>query len=370
MFDPQIWAKIPPHFWSAVLFWLGCMVGSFLNVCIHRMPMGKSIISPPSHCPHCHYSIPFYLNVPLVTWLMLRGKCANCRAPISVRYFLVELLTGLMFLGCWLIYGEHTPAKALVYCLVMAGLIVATFIDLAHFIIPDEITIGGIVVGFLCSFLVPALHGKAGDAPGSMAASFLGIVVGGLTVEAVRQGGKLAFGRMKLALEGDTKIFFGDAGMVLPDRELPYEEIFYRKSDAIRFHAKRVELADRCFVEVDVALSPLKLKIAGEEFDPEQNLYMEAVTDNLVLPREAMGFGDVKFMAAIGAFLGWQATVFSLVVSSFIGALVGGAMILLKRHERSSPIPYGPYIAAAAALWIFAGEPIMAWFMSRIMGQP
>jgi len=90
---------------------------------------------------------------------MLRGKCANCRAPISGRYFLVELLTGLMFLACWLHYGRQSPALALVYCLVMAGLIVATFIDLAHFIIPDSITIGGIFVGFLCSFAVPALHG-------------------------------------------------------------------------------------------------------------------------------------------------------------------------------------------------------------------
>jgi leader peptidase (prepilin peptidase)/N-methyltransferase len=362
MFDAEVWAKVPFHFWSGVIFWLGCMVGSFLNVCIYRMPLGKSIVSPPSHCPHCQYSIPFYLNIPLVTWLMLRGRCANCRAPIPARYFIVELLTGVMFLGCWLLYGRQSPAVALVLCLVMAGLIVATFIDLDHFIIPDEITIGGIVVGFLCSFAVPQLHQAAGDIPKALTSSFLGIVVGGLLVEGVRQAGKLAFGRMKIPLEGETKVLFGETGMALPNREIPYEEIFYRKSDAIRFRARRVEIADRCFIDVDVALSPLKLKIAGEQFDPEQNLYMEAVTDSMVLPREAMGFGDVKFMAGIGAFLGWQATIFSLVVSSFIGALVGGLLILLKRHERSNPIPYGPYIAAAAALWIFAGKPIMGWF--------
>ncbi len=370
MFDAAIWAKVPFHFWSGVTFWLGCMVGSFLNVCIHRMPAGQSVISPPSHCPHCKYSIPFYLNVPLVTWLMLRGKCANCRAPISIRYFLVELLTGLMFLSCWLIYGPQSAAVALVLCIVMAGLIVATFIDLAHFIIPDEITIGGIFLGFLCSFLVPGLHGFPGEATIALRASFIGIVVGGLSIEAVRQLGKLAFGRMKLALDGETKIFFGETGLSLPDRELPYEEIFYRKSDAIRFHASRLELPDRCFVNVPVALSPLKLKVAGHEFDPEQNSYMEAVTDKLVLPREAMGFGDVKFMAAIGAFLGWQATIFSLVVSSFIGAILGGILILLKRHERSSPIPYGPYIAAAAAIWIFSGKPLLDWFVNRITGGP
>jgi len=370
MFDHETWAKVPFHFWSVVLFMFGSIVGSFLNVCIYRMPIGKSLISPPSHCPHCGYSIPFYLNVPLVTWLMLRGKCANCAAPISPRYFLVELLTGLMFLGCWLIYGDQSPALALVYCIVMAGLIVATFIDLAHFIIPDEITIGGIVFGFLCSFAVPGLHDADGSRTKSLGWSFVGILVGGALVEAVRQGGKLAFGRLKLALEGETKVLFGETCVVLPTREIRYDEIFYRDTDAIRFHGKRVELADRCFVEADIALSPLKLKINDQEFDPEQNLYFEAVTDRMVLPREAMGFGDVKFMGAIGAFLGWQATIFSLVVSSFIGAIVGGTLILLKRHERANPIPFGPYIAIAAAIWIFAGKPIMEWFFRMIGTVP
>lgn len=370
MFDAETWAKVPFHFWSVVIFTLGCMVGSFLNVCIHRMPIGQSVISPPSHCPHCHYSIPFYLNVPLLTWLMLRGQCANCRAPISVRYLLVELLTGLMFLSCWLGYGGSSTSLALAYCIVMAGLIVATFIDLAHFIIPDEITIGGAVMGFLCSFAVPGLHEAAsGSRLKSMGWSLVGIVVGGLIVEAVRQLGKLAFGRMKLALGGETKVFFGETGLVLPDREIPYEEIFYRKSDAIRFHARRLELADRCYTNVRVALSPLKLKIGAEEFEPEQNLYMEAVTDKMILPREAMGFGDVKFMAAIGAFLGWQATLFSLVVSSFIGALVGGAMIIFRGHQRSAPIPYGPYIAAAAVLWIWAGQDLMVVFRRLVLGD-
>src|SRR5499427_10521354 len=109
LFDPEIWARVPFHFWSAVAFIFGSMVGSFLNVCIHRMPLGLSIVKPPSHCPHCKYSIPFYLNVPLVTWLWLRGKCKNCGAPISPRYFAVELLTGLTFLACWLAFGHELP---------------------------------------------------------------------------------------------------------------------------------------------------------------------------------------------------------------------------------------------------------------------
>ena len=154
IFNPQYWALVPFHFWTLVFFSFGCIVGSFLNVCIYRMPLDLSVVSPPSHCPHCKYSIPFYLNVPLLTWLMLRGKCKNCGAPISSRYFIVELLTGVTFLACWLAFGHFAPWVALVYCLFLAGLITATFIDFEHFIIPDEITFGGAAVGFLISIFL------------------------------------------------------------------------------------------------------------------------------------------------------------------------------------------------------------------------
>jgi len=364
MLDPQVWDRVPFGFWAFVFFVFGCLVGSFLNVCIYRMPIGQSIVSPPSHCPYCGYAIPFYLNIPLVTWLMLRGKCANCRAPISIRYFLVEFLTGLLFLACCLRFGGNSFALALVYCLFVAGLVVATFIDLEHFIIPDEITIGGIVVGFVCSALVPALHGTLSPVQ-SLRASFLGILIGGLVVEAVRQAGKLAFGRVKIQLEGETKVVFTETALVLPDRAIPYEEMFYRKTDAIRFHARRLELLDRCFADVPVSLSPVCLKVGEQTFQPDLQPYMEARTTKMVLPREAMGFGDVKFMAAIGAFLGWQATLFSLMASSMIGAAVAGTLILLHKRERSSQIPFGPYIAAAALIWVFAGPQIVRWLLLR-----
>src|SRR5438552_7539215 len=160
IFDPAVWAAVPFHFWSLVFFVFGSIIGSFLNVCIYRMPLGQSVVSPPSHCPHCKYSIPWFLNIPLLTWLYLQGKCKNCAAPISSRYFLVELLTALTFLAAWLVIGPRSAVLALVYCLLLAGFIVATFIDFEHFIIPDEITIGGTVAGFLISFLVPRLHGE------------------------------------------------------------------------------------------------------------------------------------------------------------------------------------------------------------------
>jgi leader peptidase (prepilin peptidase) / N-methyltransferase len=365
MFEPKVWAAVPFHFWSAVIFVFGCMVGSFLNVCIHRVPRGESIVSPPSHCPHCGYAIPWYLNIPLVTWVYLRGQCAQCRAPISVRYFLVELLTGVAFLACWLSFGRTSAALALVYCLVLAGFIAATFIDFEHFIIPDGITFGGMAAGFLCSAVVPMLHGVRGDAAAGMRASAVGMLVGGGTIFFILQAGKLVFGRKKIALPPGTRVVFTENALVLPDREIAYEDIFFRKSDTIRIEARRVECVDCGYWDVPVRLSPDRLQIGDRVMKPEEMAHMEVEADTLVLPQEAMGFGDVKFMAAIGAFLGWPATLFSLMLSSLLGATVGVTLIALRRHAWSSRLPYGPYIAAAATVWIFAGPRIVAHFIPR-----
>jgi leader peptidase (prepilin peptidase)/N-methyltransferase len=360
----NVWSAAPFHFWSVVFFIFGCIVGSFLNVCIHRMPLEISIVSPPSHCPHCQYAIPFYLNIPLVTWLGLRGRCKNCGAPISFRYFLVELLTGLAFLGCWLKFGVpgHPLSSlplALVFAVFLAGLLVASFIDFEHFIIPDEITFGGVVLGFAVSFFLPELQ-SAASAGLALARSALGILVGAGVVYAILRLGKLMFGRHLLKLQPGTKIIFTETVLCLGEREIPYEEIFYRKSDAIVLSARRVELVDRCYQSAVIRLSPSLLEIGGEKINPADVAYLEAECDEIVLPREAMGLGDVKFMAAIGAFIGWQGALFSLMVSSLIGATVGVVLIALRRREWSSRMPYGPYIALAAVVWVFAGHKILS----------
>jgi leader peptidase (prepilin peptidase)/N-methyltransferase len=365
MFDAEVWASVPFHFWSVTLFVFGTMVGSLLNVCIHRMPLGQSIVHPPSHCPHCKYSIPWYLNVPLFTWLYLRGKCANCQSPISIRYFLVELLTGVTFLACWLNFGHQSPALALCYCLILAGFIAATFIDFEHFIIPDEITIGGIVAGFLCSAAVPALH-VVTERPASLRASFLGIAVGGGIVYLILRGGKMLFGKQRIDLEPDSRLVFTETSLKLPEKEVPYEELFYRKSDAIILEAKTIELPDRCYWNQTVKLTPELLTIGEQSFKPEEVPHMEVVTSGVVLPREAMGLGDVKFMAAIGAFLGWQAVIFSLMFSAVLGSIVGVSAIVLHRKEWSSRVPYGPYIAAAATVWIFLSPALQSAWVSYL----
>ena len=364
-FQPQYWAAVPFHFWSGVFFVFGSIVGSFLNVCIHRMPAGQSIISPPSHCPHCKYAIPWYLNIPLITWLYLRGKCKNCGAPISIRYFLVELVTGIAFLACWLAFGQQSAALVLIYAMFLAGLIVATFIDFEHFIIPDEITLGGMVVGLLCSWLVPGLHHQRSHL-GALGASAIGLVFGAGLVYSILRLGKLVFGRQKLKLAQETRIVFGENALQLPDREIAYEEVFYRPSDVIALRARTVELVDRCYKDVLVRLGlsqkPPLLQIGEEKLNPEGVAHLEAVSAEIVLPREAMGLGDVKFMGAIGAFLGWQAVLFSLVISSFIGALVGVGLVVMRKRALSSRLPYGPYIALAATIWMFAGRELVSWY--------
>ena len=151
-----------------ILFIFGSCVGSFLNVCIYRLPNAKSIVSPPSACPGCDTPIRFYDNIPILSFLFLRGKCRHCQAVISPRYPLVELMTGLFAVCVYLKFGL-TP-EALISFLFIASLIVITFIDIDHRIIPDVISLPGIPAGFAASFFLPAITYKE---------SLAGILVGG-----------------------------------------------------------------------------------------------------------------------------------------------------------------------------------------------
>jgi leader peptidase (prepilin peptidase)/N-methyltransferase len=139
---------------AALVF--GLIVGSFLNVCIVRLPRDRSIVSPPSHCPRCRASIKFYDNIPVISFLLLRGKCRNCGLPISWRYPLVELMNGLFYL--WIVHAFGINGEAFLLMLLCSSLIVITFIDFDHQIIPDVITLPGMLVGLtLAPFVMYAL---------------------------------------------------------------------------------------------------------------------------------------------------------------------------------------------------------------------
>lgn len=150
-----------------VVFLLGAIVGSFLNVCIYRLPQDQSVVSPGSRCGSCGAAVRWFDNLPILSWLILRGRCRSCKASFSIRYPLIELLNGLLWLAVLLRFGASPTA--LVYALLISALVVVTFIDFDHQIIPDEISLGGILLGFLISFFLPM--------PG-WTASLLGILLG------------------------------------------------------------------------------------------------------------------------------------------------------------------------------------------------
>jgi leader peptidase (prepilin peptidase)/N-methyltransferase len=253
-------------------FCLGACVGSFLNVCIYRIPIGRSVVTPGSHCAACGAAIPWWNNLPILSWFILRGRSACCGTKIDFRYALVEALTALLFTVLWWYHGAASPSAAVIYMVFAAALLVATFIDFDYFIIPDRITLGSCAAGLALSAAFPVLQGESSWSAGLLR-SFIGLVVGGGLLWAV------------------------------------------------------------------------------------------AIIGKLVFRKEAMGFGDVKFLAGMGVFLGWQSVLFIVAVSSLIGSVCGVALMVASGRRWGLRIPFGPYLALAAVIWMLGGSRWMAWYL-------
>jgi leader peptidase (prepilin peptidase)/N-methyltransferase len=348
-----------------VAFLFGAAIGSFLNVCVHRMPRGQSIVSPPSHCPRCDHPIGWRDNIPLVSYIELRGRCRHCHAAITPRYFLVELLTATLFLLVVLKFGWQWIVP--IYWLLLAGLIAATFIDFEHYIIPNELTHGGVVLGFCLSILVPALQ-HASSRTAAALQSFWGLLCGGLTLFLVAELGKVAFGRLKMPLATGTVIKIADNKLNVGEEQMPWEEIFSRGSDRIRFQAAVLKFQDKMFENAAVRVSETTIDVNGTSFELAQVGPIEATTNLVIIPREAMGLGDAKLLAGIGAFLGLWAVAFVVFASSMAGGVVSLVLILARRKDWRSRIPYGPYIALGAVIWIFYGRDLVDWYMGLMRG--
>ena len=187
---------------AAAVFTFGLLLGSFLNVCIYRMPKNESIVFPASHCPHCGKNIEWYDNIPLLSYLALGGKCRACKAKIRSRYPIVEVLTALLLTILFVKFGV-TP-KCLAYSVMACGLIVATFIDFEIQEIPDEISIGGTVLGFALVLIFPSIIGAVTRVQGAID-SLVGILVGGGSIYLLGVFGKLAFKKDAMG-GGDVKL--------------------------------------------------------------------------------------------------------------------------------------------------------------------
>ncbi len=244
-------------------FIFGAVVGSFLNVVILRLPnRGSSVVYPASHCPSCKTDILWYDNIPIISYLLLGGKCRACKSKISIQYPIVELSMGLLTLALLEKFGL-TP-ELLVYFIFSAALMVIIFIDIHHQIIPDSISLPGILIGFGCSFFIN---------PISWQDSGLGIIIGG--------------------------------GI----------------------------------------------------------LYSVALGYYVITKRDGMGGGDIKLLAMIGAFLGWQCLLFVIFTSSFIGSFCGIITILAQGKDSKTKIPFGPFLSLAALIYLFFQQEILRlWY--------
>ena len=371
-------------------FYMGAGIGSFLNVVIYRLPLGISVNNPRrSFCPSCKYQIPMWQNIPLLSWLLLRGKCAKCGGGISIRYFLVELLTGVMFYLVFLkISGEYAaggnpwPMMKIwgphVLCLwvFMSLLISGTFIDIDHFILPHTITIGGAVVGVLASWWVPALMEQTTHTRGllfSLGSAALGL--GGLWL--VVELGKLAFGRKKFVFAKEESWEVTQPNDSEPpvvtfgEHKYDWADLFMRATDRMVVSCSSLQVNDRSFGAVTTELWMEKLKVRDgtklEEFSLEGVTTLKAKITQVVIPREAMGFGDVLFLMMIGAFTGWQAVLFTILAASVLGTVFAVIHRLTGKAEWGAKIPFGPYLAMGAALWVFYGPQFVAWYVSKTM---
>ena len=240
---------------------LGLAVGSFLNVCIYRLPRRESVLRPRSRCPKCEQPLVWYENIPVFSWLVLRARCGSCGARISAQYPAIEIVTALV----WVLIVWLTPPGWLLASRLVLGtaLIVLFMIDLEHQLLPNAITLPGIAAGFLFSFVTD---------PGPVA-SLIGIVVGG--------------------------------GV----------------------------------------------------------LYAIAAAYYLVRKEEGMGMGDVKMLAMVGAFLGWQQVLLTLVLSSFAGAVIGVVVMSLQRGTLRYALPFGTFLAVGTLIAMLAGQHIIAWYI-------
>ncbi len=370
---------------------IGLAFGSFFGCCIYRLPREISLLKPAfSYCPTCQKSIAWYYNIPVFGWLWLRGRCHECGERISPRYLLVEAITAVFFTATFFRFGFPLMIPIWVFG---SLLILTTFIDIEFFLIPDILSKPGIAAGIAASLLFPELQGTSSRLlAGGL--SIGGALIGGGLLYLVSELGKLAFGRYKVILSSPSPFSFqaaspanaserqrtpanvneeqrtaangseDDARIVIDDEPFLWEEHFFRKKDRMRIRAEEVTINGEDFQEIDLTFYHDRLETARGTIPLADLRSVVGRTAYAEFPREAMGLGDVKLIAAIGAFIGWTGVLFTIPAASLVGAIYGVGTILIGRRDWSSKIPFGPYLAIGAIFWIFWGKEFLAWYRS------
>jgi leader peptidase (prepilin peptidase)/N-methyltransferase len=278
----------------------------------------------------------------------------------------VELVTALLFLAVWL---QSPWPVAIAYWVFVSLLLVGIFIDLDHFIIPDEVTIGGTVAGLVASFILPRLMKVEGRFE-ALLISALSAAVGYAILWVVLEAGKKVFGKKQVRLEKPTHFSWTrtgeDADFKVGDDQSLWSDYFSRETDVLILRCDEAEIDSRALGKTDLHFYYNRLQLAGEELLLDHVDRISGVVYELVIPREAMGRGDLKFLASIGAFLGWRAVLFSVFAGSLLGSLVGLITMVIGRRVWSAKLPFGPYLAFGALLWMFAGEPLLEWYLNLI----
>jgi leader peptidase (prepilin peptidase) / N-methyltransferase len=352
---------------SIFAFILGAAVGSFLNVCIYRLPRDLSVNQPRrSFCPACKKPIPWHQNLPLISWLVLRGRCANCGSKIAFRYFAVELLTALLFLAIW---QNFSWPMAITYWIFVSFLLVGTFVDFEHFIIPDRVTIGGIIAGFIASLAVPTLMDTDSRVVAGIR-SLLAAVVGYVILLLVLEAGKIAFGKKRIRLDAPTPFTWkrqgDDADFVVGSEQSLWSDHFAREKDRLLLQCDEAKIDSHTYGNTTLDFHHDRVAVEGNEFVLDNLTEISGVVRELQIPREAMGRGDLKFLAAIGAFLGWRAVLFSLFAGSLLGSIVGLITLVVGKRVWSAKLPFGPYLAFGALTWMFFGDAFLRWYLGLV----
>lgn len=368
LFSP-VQSLLPDMPWLLPLFFalFGACIGSFLNVVIYRLPLGLSVNEPRrSFCPTCKAPIPWYLNLPVISWLLLRGRSACCHTRISPRYWLVEVFCAALWTLVAYAFDAETLPVLLLLCVWLSMMLASFCMDWERMAVFPSLTVAAALCGLAVAYLAPWLVEEGAlEAWDGLSAALMGAAGGFALFKLVAFAGKVLFGRRRFSFDKDVDWTVAQAADG-EDIELRLGEQTLLWSDLFMESGNRLSLA--AATERTHAASPAELRFTPDalQLPDGRSVSLEAVESlsgrcrGYVWTREAMGSGDAWLAMAIGALCGWQGVVFSLVGGSFLGL----GMAAVNRIGFGKPMPFGPALLAAAGLWLFGGRDIMALYYS------